>query len=259
MKSNPTPLTQSLPDRTCPWCDTQFTPRTGNQKYCQPQCSEKTRNSRRRGTCSVCGEPMWRGRTSASPDKARHQRCSGRDTDGNIVHGIQAYRRHRCRCDVCRAANTAEARAWQVKTDYWSRPDVVERRRKQRSTAEAKAADSQRWSKYYTANRDAMIVHAKVKEVRRKGAPTIPFTPEQLEARLSMYSGCWMCGTPTGTDRHIDHVKPLSRGGWHCLSNLRPSCQRCNLSKGSKWPIDTANTVTTNNRTQKQTHKEANT
>ncbi|MBT2266408.1 HNH endonuclease [Rhodococcus erythropolis] len=43
-----------------------------------------------------------------------------------------------------------------------------------------------------------------------------------------------MCGGPY---QHLDHVKPLSAGGPHMLSNLRPSCADCNLSKGAKWPL----------------------
>jgi len=31
-----------------------------------------------------------------------------------------------------------------------------------------------------------------------------------------------------------DHVVPLARGGSHTIANLRPACQRCNSSKGTK-------------------------
>lgn len=61
-----------------------------------------------------------------------------------------------------------------------------------------------------------------------------PFTVEQLAARLSMFAGCWMCGV--GPKEHIDHVKPLARGGRHILANLRPACARCNRAKSDTWP-----------------------
>ncbi|MGW8593542.1 HNH endonuclease [Dietzia sp. NPDC055877] len=51
-----------------------------------------------------------------------------------------------------------------------------------------------------------------------------------------MFAGCWICGSVLD-EFHVDHVKPLSKGGWHCLSNLRPCCPSCNLRKGAKWPI----------------------
>ena len=74
------------------------------------------------------------------------------------------------------------------------------------------------------------------KRARRRAiitqATIVPFTQEQLKARLSMFGNhCWMCGGPF---EEIDHVIPLSKGGLHTLSNLRPSCIKCNRSKGTK-------------------------
>lgn len=64
------------------------------------------------------------------------------------------------------------------------------------------------------------------------GASTVPFTPQQLRERLSMFGHkCWMCGAP---EDETDHVIPLSRGGPHALANLRPACLPCNRRKGAK-------------------------
>jgi 5-methylcytosine-specific restriction endonuclease McrA len=71
-------------------------------------------------------------------------------------------------------------------------------------------------------------------------AGVVQFSPNQWHERLKYFgSKCWMCGGPF---EHIDHVKPLSRGGPHMLANLRPSCARCNLTKRDKWfgPLDLA-------------------
>lgn len=185
--------------------------------------------------CAVCGELMHRSRGSRPVGEAAHRWCRfPADPD----HGTYARYKRGCRCDACRAANVAKARAWQKKHDYGSRPEVLARRKSQRSTDEARQKERARWSRYYSENRAALIAKSKEKEVRRKGAPMIPFTVDQLESRLSMWPGCWMCGAEIGDDFHVDHVKPLARGGWHCLSNLRPACAPCNLSKGAKWPLD---------------------
>jgi 5-methylcytosine-specific restriction endonuclease McrA len=59
------------------------------------------------------------------------------------------------------------------------------------------------------------------------------FTIKQLEQRMSVFGfKCAYCG---GDFDHIDHVKPISKGGYHCLSNLRPSCRKCNEEKGAEW------------------------
>ncbi|MGY1778760.1 HNH endonuclease [Geodermatophilus sp. SYSU D01036] len=51
-----------------------------------------------------------------------------------------------------------------------------------------------------------------------------------------MWGGrCWVCGIADATAQ--DHVKPISRGGSHCLSNLRPICHSCNASKRASWPL----------------------
>lgn len=70
---------------------------------------------------------------------------------------------------------------------------------------------------------------------RVAGVPVIDFTESELKARMSMWSGCWMCGSRDWS--HVDHVKPISAGGPHCLSNLRPACVACNCAKGGQWPF----------------------
>lgn len=44
---------------------------------------------------------------------------------------------------------------------------------------------------------------------------------------------CRYCGDETGPF-HIDHVRPVIRGGTNALGNLAYACARCNLSKGGK-------------------------
>lgn len=61
----------------------------------------------------------------------------------------------------------------------------------------------------------------------------IDFTADQLAQRAVMFDdACWMCGE-SWTD--WDHVKPLSKGGAHCLANLRPACGSCNSRKHARW------------------------
>ena len=47
---------------------------------------------------------------------------------------------------------------------------------------------------------------------------------------------CAYCGKPPIDDSSltIDHVKPKSKGGEDCTSNVIPACKKCNAQKGSE-------------------------
>jgi 5-methylcytosine-specific restriction endonuclease McrA len=70
-----------------------------------------------------------------------------------------------------------------------------------------------------------------------KKSTTIGFIePTDLAAKFAYWGErCWMCRSPE--DLEVDHVKPLSKGGAHVLSNLRPACGTCNRTKRERWPI----------------------
>lgn len=62
---------------------------------------------------------------------------------------------------------------------------------------------------------------------------TLPYTQEQLISKLNYWGNrCWMCGTPASS---VDHIKPISKGGYDCLANFRPACRSCNSRKKDRW------------------------
>ncbi len=71
-------------------------------------------------------------------------------------------------------------------------------------------------------------------QARKRGLAIVPFSKAQLEQKIAYWENCcWMCGLAWN---HIDHVKPLAKGGAHVLANLRPACKKCNTRKSAKWP-----------------------
>jgi 5-methylcytosine-specific restriction endonuclease McrA len=57
----------------------------------------------------------------------------------------------------------------------------------------------------------------------------------KLRAKVFATKGrqCWWgCGRTATT---VDHVVPVAIGGGHELSNLVPSCGRCNYSRGASF------------------------
>jgi hypothetical protein len=74
---------------------------------------------------------------------------------------------------------------------------------------------------------------------RKQSLIDIPF--EQIQSRIDDFKGCCAyCDKPLDGKRvsQIDHFIPLSKGGWHCLSNIVPACISCNSSKCNQEPIE---------------------
>jgi len=88
---------------------------------------------------------------------------------------------------------------------------------------------------YYAGNKDAYR-RRRYGYQAASGGVVIDFTAAQKAERFALWGGrCWICGIDGATQE--DHVKPISKGGSHCLSNLRPICNSCNASKGGRWPL----------------------
>ena len=49
---------------------------------------------------------------------------------------------------------------------------------------------------------------------------------------------CPCCGENLGTDYHLDHIVPLSRGGSNTDNNVQLLSAKCNLAKGAKNPVE---------------------
>ena len=87
------------------------------------------------------------------------------------------------------------------------------------------------------ANPERVKLFWKKKQQIRRAAKKLPYTLDQLAAKVARWGWkCWMCGDPWEC---IDHVKPISKGGWDALCNLRPACNWCNSSKFNQWPFPT--------------------
>lgn len=112
--------------------------------------------------------------------------------------------------------------AWKVKSrrgwDAWSARNPEEVRQAKR-----------RWA---ATNADAQNEHTRRRRARLRELTIVPFTFAELEARLSLWPGCWIC---RGPKEAVDHVKPCAAGGAHTLANLRPICKSCNSGKNANW------------------------
>ena len=180
---------------------------------------------RQRRACSLadCGE-LAHAQSLCRLHYYRHRRTGTTDSRSTVIAGRTSKACAACQQDTlasefyrnqaardglstnCKPCSRAKALAW-----YYANPE----RAREREAA--------------TAAEDARRRRAKLRSVT-----VVDFTGEQLLARLSMFSGCWICG---GAADCVDHVKPLAKGGAHMLSNLRPACRACNGGKAARWPF----------------------
>lgn len=63
------------------------------------------------------------------------------------------------------------------------------------------------------------------------------FTIEDVKRQLEGQKGkCYWCRKPLGSDYHIDHLIPVSRGGDNTPGNIVCACPFCNVSRNNKLP-----------------------
>lgn len=129
-----------------------------------------------------------------------------------------------------RAANPEKAaevvRAWKV-----ANPEkVAKANRDWHSANPEKSAESKR-------NRRARIRNA-------EGKHTAADVRRIFDNQRGMCANCHAKLFKSGSQKfHVDHVMPLAKGGTNWPSNLQLLCPPCNLSKGSKHPIDFAQSM----------------
>lgn len=84
------------------------------------------------------------------------------------------------------------------------------------------------------ANPDRRAEYQRRRRTAKRSYSVGHITEDLLRQKFAYWGNrCWMCG---GEATEPDHVKPLSKGGIHCLANIRPACKSCNSSKCNRWP-----------------------
>ncbi len=61
-------------------------------------------------------------------------------------------------------------------------------------------------------------------------------TPQAIKDMMIEQDGkCVLCDCDIRDKYHMDHIKPLAKGGEHRLVNIQLLCPFCNISKSDKW------------------------
>ncbi len=89
---------------------------------------------------------------------------------------------------------------------------------------------------YREANPEKMRSKRAKRRARKRNAFVSKVDYEELYERDN--GVCHICEKFVDKDDvHVDHIKPLSRGGTHEPSNVAISHSKCNLQKGAAYPI----------------------
>lgn len=203
------------------------------------------------GPCQDCGEPVRRGKTGRRAKRckvchraevnrlARERRATDAEYGERYRRQQNERRNHKRRTDPeyrerererKRAAylrNPEASRRYNAKVAERLATDPVYRRevwdRKNRWERERNASDPE-----YRAKRDAR------RDSRRAAGDLFPGARSLL-----MEAQRGRCANPLCKARlrdgatHLDHIRPIARGGSNELGNLQLLCQRCNTSKGA--------------------------
>lgn len=158
------------------------------------------------------------------PSPAPFKRC-GTCGETKVLADFRRKRKGRdARQGDCKPCANKKSRAW-VDARMAGDPAFRDQRRK---------ADADRRRAAYLRDPSSSVAKRSVRRARMASVARVAFSPKQLAARIAFFGGvCWMCRA--APYEHLDHVKPLARGGPNMLANLRPACQTCNLSKKDKW------------------------
>lgn len=216
---------------TCRFCGVLFTSPKG-RAFCTP--------SHRAQQWAADNPERVAARYAAKP----HPRRDGVEVE--CRHCGAAYEAKRADAKYCsRSCSSAATRAEngdaiRERAARWARENPESSARWREANPELVRRTKRAWY-YRTRARDPErfraqdIRSAQIRRAREAAVPCVDFSQEQLLARYAFFGDrCWMCGRGD-VPLHMDHVKPISRGGAHMLSNIRPACKPCNSGKKNKW------------------------
>lgn len=124
-----------------------------------------------------------------------------------------------CKCKKCYKQQYLENKENVLKNNknyYYSNKEKIQLKQKE----------------YRKNNIKAILVRNKARKLKIK----VKISQKEINALIKVYNNkCCYCSIDLNKSNiHLDHYIPLARGGEHNINNLVPSCNKCNLSKGSK-------------------------
>lgn len=90
--------------------------------------------------------------------------------------------------------------------------------------------------RYYERSPEVFQANRRKRRAREEGVGGPGVSPRDWNRLVNRYGGrCAYCGETA--EATMDHVVPVSRGGWHAIGNVLPACSHCNTSKSNRLLI----------------------
>lgn len=218
-----------MADRTCPTCDTVFTPTHGRQRYCQPECRQDEHRKVEK-TCDACGQTCMKSPTTRYNATYCSQLCRDYARWGGSSSTIPAD--HWAR--------------WWGRTSDWKPPAVTERSFQMGRCRDCETSiiePANHTPSAYCSKTCARRVMKRTRRARETSAPGNFTTAAVMRQYGKQGSVCAYCRQHRGIP-DPEHVTPLSRGGRNDMSNIVAACRPCNTDKSdmtlSEWADDRA-------------------
>lgn len=161
----------------------------------------------------------WR---KANPEAANAiQRRSDRKNPARVRNSCRRWRLKNVEKDRLRK------KAWRAANPH---KQAEYHRRRYDADPEAQRARSRSWGR---ANPDKVNARTSKRRARLKKV-AVPLTPQEQAEVIAIYAKARALTELVGEPYHVDHIKPISKGGLHHPSNLQVLRGIDNLRKGNR-------------------------
>lgn len=192
----------------------------------------------------------WMEYRARNPDKCREALRKSSDKHREKRNEADRLRRsqpsayrdeyRRRRKDARRVPESLNKNLLRLTDPYYSEEAKAMRRREaQRLWYESHKDQVRDYQRRYYHEKPNKRASVHKRRVAKMGLGSASITPQALvEIFTSQKRRCAMCRINlTRSERHLDHIVPLSRGGDHDRRNVQFLCRPCNLSKHAKDPL----------------------
>lgn len=180
--------------------------------------------------CKPC-----RRKSSSTWQAANPERNRGRQKRWRLAHGDK----HNQKRNAERAEDLEKFRR-KERERYAKNPKIYLDKKKRFDAAHPDYVKRNR-TLYYQRHKDDFIAkYVRAYRARKKNAQGHHTNNDIQRILTAQRHRCGYCRAPLRGRYHVDHIIPLSDGGTNWPSNIQLLCGPCNLSKGSRDPLDHA-------------------